>query len=404
MSFFMEEIEKHAKPLSSLEEIRHVATISANNDPALGDLVATAVDRVGKAGSITIEESRSLETSLELVEGFRVDSGWTAGAFVTDERRKVVRYDDPLFLITDSKIDTVEEILPALEIAARESKPLVIVADDVSGQALAALIMNSVRGSMKVCAIKAPRYGEERRQIMEDMAITTGAKFFRKDKGDNLRELNINDFGSARSVEASRNKTTIVDGDGDLESLDSRIEHLRETIHELDLQEAAPYQERLTRLSSGVAILRVGASTEVELKEKKHRLEDALEAVRAAQENGIAPGGGITLLKIAKSLSEANLELANEDQEVAIKIFKKALESPFRIIAINAGSSPDILLAAAEKLEGENQGYDFSGKIEVVDMIEAGIIDPVKVTKCAVKNSVSASATLLLTNHGIIEN
>ena len=239
---------------------------------------------------------------------------------------------------------------------------------------------------------------------MEDMAITTGAKFFRKDKGDNLRELNINDFGSARSVEASRNKTTIVDGDGDLESLDSRIEHLRETIHELDLQEAAPYQERLTRLSSGVAILRVGASTEVELKEKKHRLEDALEAVRAAQENGIAPGGGITLLKIAKSLSEANLELANEDQEVAIKIFKKALESPFRIIAINAGSSPDILLAAAEKLEGENQGYDFSGKIEVVDMIEAGIIDPVKVTKCAVKNSVSASATLLLTNHGIIEN
>tara|TARA_B100000427_G_C15518304_1_gene599178 strand:- start:2322 stop:3890 length:1569 start_codon:yes stop_codon:yes gene_type:complete len=393
-----EEIEQMASPISSAEDVLHIATISANNDESIGELVATAVDKVGKNGTVTIESARSLETSLDLVEGFRFNSGYAAAAFVTDERREVCHYENPMFLVTDSKIDQVKQILPSLEIASREGRPFIIIADEVDGQALAALIMNTMRGSMKVAAIKAPGYGEERRAIMSDLATSTGARFFQQSMGDNLNDVSLIDFGQAASVEITKNSTTIVDGEGDYEKIEETIEKIKEQIqHTEDLHDAGRLQDRVTRLSSGVAIIRVGASSEVEMIEKKHRIEDALEAVRSAQQEGIVPGGGTTLLRIAQSITP---NFPTEEQAVALPIFRRALEAPFRTMASNAGLSPDVLTWILNDTAGF-EGYDFStGKR--VDLLEKGIIDPAKVTRCALKNAVSVAGTLLLTNHSIV--
>ena len=391
-------IEEISQPISSAEDVKHIATISANNDETIGTLVATAVDKVGKNGSITIEEARSLETSLDLVEGFRFDSGYAATAFVTDDRRGVCRYENPMFLITDTKVDQVSQILPALEIAARESRPFIIVAEEVEGQALAALIMNTMRGSMKVAAVKAPRYGEERRAIMSDLAVSTGAKFFQQSLGHNLAEVALTDFGKAASVEITKNTTTVVDGEGDYEKVDETIERIKVDIQQTDdIHEAGRLQERVTRLSSGVAIIRVGASSEVEMIEKKHRIEDALEAVRSAQQEGIVPGGGMTLLRVSNVITP---NFATEEQSAAFSIFKRALEAPFRTMAANAGLSPDVLRLKVEDTKGF-EGINFaSGAKE--DLKVTGVLDPAKVTRCALKNAVSVAGTLLLTNHSIV--
>jgi len=391
-------IEEIAEPISSAEDIKHIATISANNDDVIGTLVATAVDKVGKNGSITVEEARSLDTSLDLVEGFRFDSGFAATAFVTDSRRGVCKYDNPMFFITDSKIEQVNQVLPALEIAAREGRPFVIVADEVEGQALAALIMNTMRGSMKVAAIKAPRYGEERRAIMSDLAVSTGAKFFQQSMGHALTDVSLVDFGKAASVEITKNSTTVVDGEGDYEKVDETIEKIKVEIQRTDdIHEAGRLQERVTRLSSGVAIIRVGASSEVEMIEKKHRIEDALEAVRSAQQEGIVPGGGMTLLRVSKSVTP---NFATEEQSAALSIFRRALESPFRTMAANAGLSPEVMMIQVQDAEDWG-GINFStGLIE--DLKKKGVLDPAKVTRCALKNAVSVAATLLLTNHSIV--
>ena len=387
-----------AKPISSESDVQHVATISANNDRTIGELVATAVDRVGKDGSITIEPSRSMETSLDLVEGFRFDSGYVATAFVTDERRGVCRYDNPMFLLTDYKVDQVSQILPALEIAAREGRPLVILADEIEGQALAALIMNTMRGSMKVAAVKAPRYGEERRDIMSDLAVTTGAKFFRQSLGHNLADVSLNDFGQANVVEITKKTTTIVDGEGDYEKIDKTIEKIKHDIQQTDdLREAGRLQNRITRLSSGVAVIRVGASSEVEMTEKKHRIEDALEAVRSAQQEGIVPGGGMTLLRVANSIAP---NFVNEEQAIALSVFKKALQAPFVTMATNSGLSPDVALLQVQSL-GDFEGINFATGAET-NLLESGIVDPAKVTRCALKNAVSVAGTLLLTNHSVV--
>ena len=388
-----------AKPISSAEDVMHIATISANNDATIGKLVATAVDKVGKNGSITIEEARSLETSLDLVEGFRFDSGYTATAFITDDRRGVCRYDNPMFLITDTKVDQVAQILPALEIAARESRPFVIVAEEVEGQALAALIMNTMRGSMKVAAVKAPRYGEERRAIMSDLAVSTGAKFFQQSMGHSLTDVSLTDFGKAASVEITKNTTTVVDGEGDYEKVDETIEKIKVEIQQTeDIHEAGRLQDRVTRLSSGVAIIRVGASSEVEMIEKKHRIEDALEAVRSAQQEGIVPGGGMTLLRVSRAVAP---NFATEEQGAALSIFKKALESPFRTMASNAGLSSDVMMIQVQNSK-EWEGINFSsGAVE--NLKQKGVLDPAKVTRCALKNAVSVAATLLLTNHSIVQ-
>jgi chaperonin GroEL len=395
----LSEIENISKPISSEEDIHHIATISANNDKTIGTLVATAVTKVGKNGSVTIESARSHETSLELVEGFCLDSGYAASAFVTDERRDSTRYEDPVFLITDYKIDQVSSILPALEIAAREGKSLVLISDEIEGQALAALIMNTVRGTMKVAAVKPPRYGEERRAILSDLAVATGAKFFQQSMGDKLTEVSLSDFGRAASVEIARSKTTIVDGHGDPEVIDETIRSLKKRVEEAeDLHEAKKIQDRVTRLSSGVARILVGASSEVEMIEKKHRIEDALEAVKSAQQEGIVPGGGMTLLRVAKIISPV---FESTEQKVSLAIFQKALQAPFRRMAINAGMSPDVTISDASIFE-DFQGYNFL-TCKRTNLLQDGIIDPAKVTRCALKNAVSVAGTLLLTNHSVVQ-
>jgi len=387
-----------AKPISSVEDIRHVATISANNDKVIGDLIATAVDKIGKNGSVSVEDAKSHETKLELVEGFKFQSGYAARAFVTDERRGLTKYDNPMFLITDSKIDQVNDILPALEIAAREGRPFVIIADEIEGQALAALIMNTIRGSMKVAAVKAPSYGEDRRGIMSDLATATGAKFFQQSLGHKVTEVSLTDFGQAASIEIAKNRTTVVDGEGDYELVENRIEEIKNEINDTDdLHAAQRLQDRITRLSSGVAIIRVGANSEVELIEKKHRIEDALEAVNSAQQEGIVLGGGMTLLRISEAM---NIEFDNEEQAVSLGIFKKALQSPFNTMAQNAGHNPEVLRITMGECE-DMEGFNFlTGNKE--NLFHSGVIDPAKVTRCALKNAVSVAGTLLLTNHSIV--
>jgi len=393
-------LEDISEPISSSEDVMHIATISANNDMEIGKLVATAVDKVGKNGTVTIEEARSLDTTLDLVEGFRFDSGFSASAFITDERRGLCKFENPMFFITDSKIDQVNQILPALEIAAREGRPFVIIAEEIEGQALAALIMNTVRGSMKVVAVKPPRYGEERRAIMSDLAISTGAKFFQQSLGHKLTEVSLVDFGKASSVEITKSSTTVVDGEGDHENIEHTIEKIKNEIKQTDdINEAGRLQSRITRLSSGVAIIRVGASSEVEMIEKKHRVEDALEAVRSAQQEGVVPGGGTTLLRISASVAP-NFE--TEEQSASLSIFRSALEAPFRTMAKNSGLHPEVVMLQSEKLK-QWEGIDFSTG-EIVNLKKTGVLDPAKVTRCALKNAVSVSGTLLLTNHSIVQS
>ena len=397
----VETLRGMAHNISSVEQISNIATVSANNDKAIGELIATAVDKAGKNGAITIEEARSLDTSLDLVEGFRFDSGYAATAFINNERRGVVKYtEDPLFLVTDYKVDAVEQILPILEVVAREARPFVIVAEEIEGQALAALIMNAMRGTMKIAAVKAPRYGEERRNILKDLAISVGATFVSRESGIKMQDVKLENLGIAKSVEISKGETTIMGGKGTVNEIEERIETLRATLEQTEsFHECERIQERITRLASGIAIIRVGASTEVEMIEKKHRIEDALEAVRSAQEEGIVPGGGVPLIRATQA---TDFEVDNEDQALGVEIIRKAVFAPLRQMAENAGESPDIIQTIVGSLE-DNQGYDFRNRT-TCDLLESGVIDPVKVTRCALQNAVSAAGTLITTNHAIIQS
>jgi chaperonin GroEL len=389
-----------AKPISSEEDIEHVASISANNDRTIGKLIATAVDKVGKDGSITIEEARSVDTSLDIVEGFRFDSGYLAGAFINDERRGVVKYEDPYILVTDRKFDSVQEMLPVLELIAREGKPFVIVADEIEGQALAALIMNAMRGTMKVAAVKAPRYGEERRNIMKDLAISVGANFIATENGTKMSDVKLKDFGRAKKIEIAKSLTTIVGGQGKMEEIDKQIDIIKAELQQTEnIYECERLQERITRLASGIGIIRVGAATEIEMIEKKHRIEDALEAVRSAQQEGIVPGGGVALIRATEGLEVAT---DNEEQALGVKIVLRAAEEPIRQMALNAGESPDIIVSMV-KSEVFDAGYDFLNR-RVIMMVETGIIDPVKVTRCAIQNAASAAGTLITTNYSIVQS
>ena len=378
-----------SRPVESDEDIRHIATISANGDTSIGDMIAMAVDKVGANGAITVEEGKTMETNLDIVEGFRFDSGYFAKAFVTDERRQAVVYDDALVLVTNHKVDLVEDILPVLELVAREGRPFIIVAEEVEGQALAALIMNTMRGSMKVAAVKAPRYGQERRAIMEDLSISLGATFVSRESGMKLQDVKLKDLGRCKKVEVLKNWSTIVDGRGDWE------EEIRQSE---DMAECTRLQERITRLASGIAVIRVGAPTEIEMIEKKHRIEDALEAVRSAQMEGTVPGGGTALLRASHKLK---VKTDNSDQAMGAQIVKQACQAPLRQMAYNAGESSDLIVDKVSSLKGD-RGWNFAtGK--VVDMYEAGVIDPVKVTRNALQNAASVASTLVTTNHAIVE-
>jgi len=392
-------LERMAKPITSTEDIEHIATISANNDSTIGRLIALAVDRVGQDGSITIEESRSHDTTLDITEGFKFDSGYCAGAFITDERRAFMHHDDPVFLVTDHKINTVEQILPILEMISRESRPLIIVAEDVDGQALAAMIMNAMRGTLKIAGIKAPAYGEERRAILTDLALSVGATFITRESGQKLADVRMTDLGSAKFVESSKYTTTVVGGNCDFEAVERTIASLKAQIEQTDdLNACERLQDRIVRLSSGVAVIHVGGSTEVEMTERKHRIEDALEAVRSAQEQGIVPGGGTALLRAARSLC---VKTDSKEQVLGSSVVVAACQEPIRQMALNAGLSPDLMVNKVLK-GAKNNGVDFRTG-ELINMLEAGIIDPVKVTLTALQNAASCAGTLITTNYGIIQ-
>ena len=360
-----------------------------------------ALDRVGQDGSITIEESRSVETSVDIEEGFKIRAGYCAGAFITDERRSMMIHEEPLILVTDYKIDSIDSILPTLEMVARESRPLIVIAEDIEGQALAALIMNALRGTLKVAAIKAPDYGEKRRSILEDVAVSVGATFISRSSGIKLKDAQLKDLGTAKFIESNKYATTIVGGAADHDEVERRIEALKMDIQNTDkLDEAAAMQDRITRLVSGVAVIRVGGATEVEMTERKHRIEDALEAVRSAQEEGIVPGGGTSLLRAAETIVIRS-EGTSSDIGIGAVVIKQACREPIRQMALNAGESFDLII---DKIlaSDENVGWDFRNG-ELVNLIEKGIIDPVKVTMTALQNAASAAGTLMTTNFGIIQ-
>jgi len=392
-------LKKMATPVTSEEDVSHVATISANGDETIGSLISTAIDRVGKDGAISIVDSRSTETVLDLVEGFRFDSGYISSQFITDDRRGVAKHDDVLVLVTDNNIEFVEDLLPILEVAAREARPLLIVAENIEGQALAALIMNAVRGTMRVVAVKAPRYGQERRNILADLSVSVGATFVSRDSGLRLKDTKLENLGRAKSIEIYKNATTIVDGSADIDVTEKRIETLKAELQQTDsLSECEKIQERITRLASGVGIIRVGGLTEVEMVEKKHRIEDALEAVMSAKSEGVVPGGGTALLRAAKDLE---VDCENDDQKLGVKVVLNVVKAPIKQMALNAGASPDLIVNTVENSD-PNCGWNFATG-ELVDMVATGIIDPVKVTRAALQNAVSASSTLLTTNYAIIQ-
>jgi len=395
-------IDNMSVPVTTQEDIRNIAKISSNGDTSVAQLITTAIDQAGRDGSITIQEAKSMETTLEVVEGFRFDSGYFAKAFVNDERRGVCLLEDALILVTDSKISSVDDIYPVLELVARDTRPLVIVADEVEGQALAALIMNATRGTLKVVAVKPPRYGEERRSIMKDLCVATGATFINKASGLSLKDVKLENLGSCKTIEVARNVTTIVDGKGDFKLVQRQIDSIKNQIkQEESMRVCESLQERITRLVSGIAIIKVGAPTEIEMIEKKHRVEDALEAVKSAQEEGIVPGGGLALVRTSQHLVEEGLSGENSDQDLGIQIICEAIKMPLRQMAINAGYAPDVVLNIVEN-ESDNNGYDFKTG-DVIDMLESGIVDPARVTRVALMNAASAASTLVTTNHAVVE-
>ena len=398
----LKRIVLNIKALSSMIEtqdsIEHVATVSSNGDKVIGELVAMAVDKAGHNGSVSIEEAKSMDTSLNLVEGFSFQSGYFSSSFVNNERKHAVEYDDPLLFVTDIKIDNVQEILPVLELAAREARPLVFIAEEVEGQALAAMIMNAVRGSMKVAAVKAPGYGQERRGTLKDICVSTGANFFTRESAKKMKDVTLSDFGQAKKIEVLKNQTTIVGGHGDPDEVDKVIEALKQEIKQTDdIRECEMLQSRVTRLNSGVVEILVGGATEVEMIEKKHRIEDALEAVKSALEEGIVAGGGSALLRCGT----LNLDEFEDDQLIGARILLKSLEAPARQMAKNAGESEDLIINEILSSE-ENHGWNFA-QSKMVNMIDVGIIDPAKVTRVALENAVSAASTLLTSGHAIVE-
>jgi chaperonin GroEL len=394
-----ERLTNMARPIQTEEDIRHIATISANNDKSIGTLIATAVDRAGKDGSVLVEEARSQKTSLDLIEGFRFDSGYASNTFINNKRTGTVEYDNPLILVSDEKVEHIEQIMKTLEIAARDNRPLVVISNEVEGQALAALIANAVRGTMKVAAVKAPKYGEERRNILKDLCATIGATFITREQGLTLKDVKLTHFGQCKKISLTKGWTTIVGGTGNHEEIDVRIDAIKNEIKQTDsLPECERLQERITRLASGVAVIKVGAATEVEMMEKKHRIDDALEAVRSAQEEGIIPGGGVALIRVTQGLF---VETDNDEQSMGAQVVLQACEAPLRQMALNAGESPDIIVSEV-KSETDDTGYDFLNRC-MVGTYEVGIIDPCKVTKCALQNAASAAGTLLTTSHAIVD-
>jgi len=389
----VEELGKLSTPIKDKKEIAQVAAIAANSDTAIGDLIAEAMDKVGKDGVITVEEAKSTATTLEVVEGMQFDQGYLSPYFVTDAERMEVILEEPYILIYEKKISSIKDVLPLLEKIARTGKPLLIVAEEVEGEALATLVVNKIRGTLVTCAVKAPGYGDRRKAMLEDIAILTSGKAITEDLGIKLENIDIEDLGRAKRVKVDKENTTIVEGAGKSQGINARIAQLKKQIEESDSDyDKEKLQERLAKLAGGVAVINVGAATETEMKEKKARVEDALHATRAASQEGIVPGGGVALIRTIPALDKLKLE---GDEKVGVGIVKRAIEEPLRQIAENAGLEGSVV-AQRIKSEKTNVGYDVS-QGAYVDMIDAGVIDPTKVTRSALQNAASIAALLLST-------
>lgn len=395
------EIQKISKPIETNEEVAQVGTISANNDKQIGKIIAEAMEKVGKEGVITIEDGSSLTDELDVVEGMQFDRGFLSPYFVTDPDKQMAVLENPLILITDSKISTIRDMIPVLEGTAKAGRPLMIIADDVDGEALATLVVNKMRGVLNVCAVKAPAFGDRKAAMLQDIAVLTGGEMITSSLGMKLEDVKIEQLGSAGKVEITKDKTTIINGKGDRKDIDERVEGLqavlKETTSDYDREKL---QERIARLAAGVGVIKVGAATEVEMKERKDRVDDALHATRAAVEEGIVPGGGVALIRARKAIEAMKGE--DDEQDAGIKIVLRAMEEPLRQIVKNAGYEPSVIVTKV--VESEQEKFGFNAQTgEFGDMIMMGVLDPTKVTRCALQNAGSVASLILTTDCVIAE-
>jgi len=400
------ELKKISVPTSGRKDIKQVATISANGDAEIGDKIADAMDKVGKDGVITVEEAKSLETTLETVDGMQFDRGYLSPYFITDPEKMECTIEDAYILIYDKKISTMKDLLPVLEKVAQQGRPLLIIAEDVEGEALATLVVNKLRGTLKVCAVKAPGFGDRRKEMLRDIAVLTGAgngegTVISEEMGLKLENTTLNDLGRAKRIVIDKDNTTIVDGKGKHEKIEGRKSEIKAQIDKSTSDyDKEKLQERLAKLAGGVAVLNVGAATETEMKEKKARVEDALHATRAAVEEGIVPGGGVALLWCQKSLDKTKGH--DDDEKTGIEIVRRALEEPIRIIAQNAGAEGAIVVGKVKESKDKNFGYNAqTDKFE--DLVASGVIDPTKVTRTALQNAASIASLLLTTECVVVE-
>lgn len=395
------EIQKISKPIETNEEVAQVGTISANNDKQIGKIIAEAMEKVGKEGVITIEDGSGLTDELDVVEGMQFDRGFLSPYFVTDPDKQMAVLENPLILITDSKISTIRDMIPVLEGTAKAGRPLMIIADDVDGEALATLVVNKMRGVLNVCAVKAPAFGDRKAAMLQDIAVLTGGEMITSSLGMKLEDVKIEQLGSAGKVEITKDKTTIINGKGDRKDIDERVEGLqavlKETTSDYDREKL---QERIARLAAGVGVIKVGAATEVEMKERKDRVDDALHATRAAVEEGIVPGGGVALIRARKAIEAMKGE--DDEQDAGIKIVLRAMEEPLRQIVKNAGYEPSVIVTKV--VESEQEKFGFNAQTgEFGDMITMGVLDPTKVTRCALQNAGSVASLILTTDCVIAE-
>ena len=393
------ELKSLSKPTKDRKEIAQVGTISANNDSTIGDIIAEAMEKVGKEGVITVEEAKGLETTLEVVEGMQFDRGYLSPYFVTDPERMEARLEDAYILIHEKKISSMKDLLPVLEAIAKSGKPLLLIAEDVEGEALATLVVNKIRGTLQCCAVKAPGFGDRRKAMLEDIAILSGGRMIAEELGVKLENVTLQDLGRAKKIVVDKDNTTIIDGAGKRSDIEGRIKQIRAQIDETTSDyDREKLQERLAKLVGGVAVIRVGAATEIEMKEKKARVEDALHATRAAVEEGVVPGGGVALLRASAALD--NLRVS-ENERVGVNIVKRALEEPCRWIASNAGWEGSVVV---DKIKNNKGAFGFNaGTEEFEDLMKAGIIDPTKVVRTALQNAASVASLLLTTECMVAE-
>jgi len=400
VSAIVEELKKLSKPITTNKEIAQVGAISANSDEDIGQIIAKAMDKVGTEGVITVEEGKSLENELEVVEGMQFDRGYISPYFVNNPEKQVAELEDPMILLYDKKISNIRDLLPTLENASKANKPLLIIAEDVEGEALATLVVNSMRGILKVAAVKAPGFGDRRKAMLEDIAVLTGATVVSEETGMQLEKVEIAHLGSAKRVEIKKENTIIIDGAGNQDEIKARVKNIQSQIESSSSDyDKEKLQERVAKLAGGVAVIKIGAATEVEMKEKKDRVDDALHATRAAVEEGIVPGGGVALLRALSTMPSVKGD--NDDQEAGIKIVLRAVEEPLRAIVKNAGDEPSVVVAKV--LEGkDNFGYN-AATGEYGDLVKSGVVDPTKVTRTALQNAASIAGLILTTDATVAE-